>query len=503
MNENPARRIFVRASLLLALAFLFWVPFGFRGGVTGDAWILFMQAEQGSAFSDTAATRLLLPTAWVIGYALTPGSFIGFNLLLLALLFGKSWLIYLILRRFVEPLAFAAALLYLFLPVDRGIFYLGALGLHFNVFCCLLAIHFLLEYWRRRQLLAWFVVVFAQLFAVAASENAYPLLALAPVLLLLLEKRLSRRWLEVTLMWFVIPAFYAAWIIGIILLFPRAGQYQASLAGVDRSFGAIAEAFVAMTARHFYDFDLQLPENALYAALAVTAAVIAFFLLRSVPLKPPPHPWRWALAGLLILSLGIALYLPTTLRHDPVRTAFFSGIGAALTLAVLLWMIGGARFFPWLVAGCVGVFTLPLLAQHDATMRFSERQQEALLALVESVPALSADTVLVLFDPERELVRVFDSPIYPEYMVPVAYGDHSLRAILCFSLTADETCEFAEEAFSAPSLRTFAVQSPYERLVVVEYREGAFAVFDGDWQGYQPRSRIGERGTGRAAELFR
>jgi len=488
---------------LLLLTLLFWLPFGFLSGVTGDGWIYFMQTDEGNIFASASATRLFLPVVWVLTGVVAPGSFAGMNIVLLLLLFGKSWLIYRLARRLTgsAPFAFGAAVVYLCLPVDTGIFYMGALAIHFVVFCYLLAVDLLLTYWQGGRIGVLIPLVIAQLFAVGTYEPTYPFILLTPLILVALEKRISAKVIKTAILWYIVPGLYFMWYIGIMVTFPRAAQYQLEVAQVDRSIDAMLSSLLNIYRRHFIDGWAVSVDTPLFVILAAAAALIVFLLCRSLQ-RPTArfHPLHWIGIGLAVILVGVVLYLPTGIRDDTIRTFYFSGIGAALVISAAAWWISRQNrlIFSGIIAVGVALGCLTLLEQHADHVDLSETQQAVFTQFVELLPAVQPNTGIVIVDHSADwyLATLLEAPMYPEYIVPALYGDYSVRALWC---GADQVgtedgawCRFAPDQFTGYSLRSFFMVTPYDALIVVDYDGNEFTVAQtipvpGD---YNPEARI-------------
>ena len=482
---------------LALLTALLWLPFGLKVGFTGDDWTFFHQVDAGTVWSSASPLRLFIPIPWIIAYDLYPGSFAGFNLFLVLMIFGKGCLVYGILRRLnaVTALAFAAAVLSILLPADTGIFYIGALTIHFAVFCYLAAFYLLLVYWNTGRLSAVIALWIAQVLCVGNYELAYPLVLVTPLALLLLSPKINRRLIMTTLLWGVIPLINALWYVLIAVNFPRAFQYQGSLVA-NSSITAILTSVFNIYKRHFIDgwFATTAPP---YLAVGVLAGMVVFGvcfwlkrrerLAQHQPEREPStasHTRVFALGGLAIIGLGVALYLPTSVRDETLRTFYFSSVGAALTLATVFWW---AARRPLIFAVFVGIFagigTLRLLEQHQSYRDESDRQQAVLSALVEALPAVEPGSGIVVVDQTAEgfLTQTIHSAFYLEYTLPMLYQDYSLEAELCipgeFGTDQATRCRFTEDGLVISSLRTFYFFRPYDHLIVVRY-DGAFSVVD-------------------------
>lgn len=510
---------------LALLVILLWLPFGWEVGFTLDDWILFHQVDQGNAMSAASATRLFAPIPFMLAYSLNPGHFSAINLFLALLLFVKGILCYAVLRRLngAAPLAFAIAVLTILLPADRGVFYMGALTIQFALVSYLLAIYLLLAYWHRKRLSALLGMWIALLGSVGIYELVYPLIVVTPLILLWFHHRIDRRFIRVALLWYVIPLVNAIWYVFIVLNFPRAFAYQDSLSS-HPSIPEMLTSLLNIYRRHFIDswWTGGSSLNSAYVLLSVTTGALVFavalVLARRDRFKAVPRlSIILIIAGLVIVGLGTALYLPTSLRDETLRTYYFSSVGAAVTLAALLWRITPRQLvFAALVGGLAGVAVLRLLDQHQRFYDTSERQQAALTELVRVLPAPAPSSGIVVVDetPDAAFSNLIYFPPYLEYMLPTLYNDYSLEAELClpgdFGYGEQDRCRFTDDGMQIESWRTFTFVRSYGQLIFVRY-DGTFSLVDDltPYAGspipqYQPERRYlpGSSLPSRVADLF-
>lgn len=480
---------------LIGLAALLWLPVGFESGVTGDAWIYSMQVNQGDIFAHALPIRLFIPVPWLIAFAVTPGSFLGITLITFMLLVGKSWFLFLITRRLTsnERFAFTVAVIYLFLPVDTGIFYLGALAVHFSAFCYLVAVFCFLEYWQKRRMLPILVMAIAQLLACGIYEVVFVFAAITPLILILETKHVTGQVIRSAILWYIVPLLAGLWYIGIVLAFPRAIQYQAGIAQVDRSLGVMLRSLLRTIQHHFWDGWAITNTNFLPAAISA-ALIVALLMLIWHKTTKAPSLWNVPVGGAILIA-GIVLYLPTSLRDETLRTFYFSGIGAALVIAVIVERIHWRMLNAVVIALLVGTGCLSLLSQHREYIEQSRQQRAILSEMTEVLPQLKSGTGVVFIDRSGELLQVIGSPLYMEYMLPLVYGDFSLTGTLCQpeQVGSQETdrCYFGPASFNASGVRR-QVRVTYDSLVVVDYTNDGYQVrttLDGI-QNYAPEERL-------------
>ena len=132
---SPAARAVVAATVLLAITVTLWIPFGIQGNPQGDGWILMNRVASGEYwFFAENPTRLFAFVPWTLAYFLSPDGFTGIHILLIALLWGKAWMFYEILRRLPgcnDGFAFLTAALSIVYPASTQWLSLDAIeGLH-------------------------------------------------------------------------------------------------------------------------------------------------------------------------------------------------------------------------------------------------------------------------------------------------------------------------------------------------------------------------------------
>jgi hypothetical protein len=495
---------------LFCIVLILWLPFNLESGITGDAWIFFMQADEGDMFSQVSPLRLFIPVPWIIAQVLSPGEFAGINLVALFLIFGKSWLVFLLLTRLNTPrlFAFASAVLVIVIPVDQGIFYLGALAIHFAVFTFLLALLFFVEFYRTKRIYFLAGMALAQLFSVATYEVGYPLILLSPALLLLIEPKIDKAFIRTSTLWYMVPVLNAVWYLSIAIAFPRAVFYQSGLLQADLSIIAIVESLFGIYQRHLLEWLVPaytIGRSEILLAVIVAIFVISALIILSIDDKRTSsinfRPGLFILLGMIVIAGGVAVYLPSSLRDATVRTYYYSSIGAAVVFTALAFSISyrltsKTSVYMVLIAIITVIGLSHLFMQHRDYVRQSEQQKSMLLNFLLALPKVHPESSILIIDDsqDRSLIHTITSPFYLEYMVPALYADYSIASILC---SAEEVgtedrhrCRFSDDGFTAPSVRLFTLNSPYNQLITVRYNEDGFHLIESldyiDAVGYDP-----------------
>jgi hypothetical protein len=150
-----------------------------------------------------------------------------------------------------------------------------------------------------------------------------------------------------------------------------------------------------------------------YLRIAVALALFAFaplaWMLYGRTHKPrssiaDARYWILAAAGVAIVVMGFAMFLPTTWRDTNWRVFIYSSIGASLAVAVACWIAAslfrsGAR--PTFVALSTALFTvgsIHALEQHGFYFAQTQRQQEILAGIVASAPKVVSPVSFLLVD---------------------------------------------------------------------------------------------------------
>ena len=429
---------------LAALTAILWLPFGLNVMGIREEWItraFFADStEWGGA---ELVTRPGVVPMIAAAHYLTPDSFVAYNLLHAAFFFGKGFLLYLLLRRLLPlgaVIALLAAALFIVYPADAGLMTLRATHIHGAVFFYLLALYLLLRYWDRPRPLTLALMWLALGISASAYEAGYALIAASPLLLLWLEKRLSRRVVRVALLWYLPPLLALANLAYQMSAQPLSIQNRVLEAGIaaggrdGTSFlGEIVSGVALAFERHFLLGWQQaaslIGQNRLYAALGGAAAALLF--IAALLLRPPssretarPIGWfgRWAgllvAVGIIVVFLGIVVYLPTTRRYVDWRVYYYSSAGAALAVsaaAMFLSRLAGRRLaytvFSLLLSALIGLSVVRALHQHAGFRDVGLDEQYLLGSIAAQAPALErpAHFFLLPTGPDQMSVGMLDS----------------------------------------------------------------------------------------------
>jgi len=479
---------------LLVLTLLLWLPFGFNITCVLDGWHAIANIEAGLPW--IPAARPLVPLPFILAYLITPGSFVGFNIMLAFEFWLKAWLFYLALRQLRLPVnfAFALAALTLLSPIDPLFFYLSTYTLNTCIIFYLVALNGLLLFWKTRRPSAMALVWIGLSLCVLTYEVLYPIIFLTPLLLFSRGARFNRRFITAALMWLVIPIFGALRLALLALSSSVDFQYQSDLIAqapaFDSMIGGIGRVYIHTLLEGWW-MNLA-PATPLWLAIALVSGLlvggITFWLSRQN--RDQALNYRVIIGcGFVIIGLGVVMFLRTALFNQLGRIYFIPAFGAAFVFCGVFGWVSLRRLnSPLVFATLTGVLaalgSLQLLEQHSSFVTRTEAQQRVMLQMAEAIPRPVTETAVIVVDesPDRVLASVIPSSnnfIFP-YIATYLYADYDLFFTLCYlndaGLLSDNRCIFADDYVSAEHVewvrrsdRALVPYQRYDRALVLTY----------------------------------
>src|SRR5258708_7507671 len=391
----------------LALAAVLWLPIGIHKTGLIEEWSVYRSIDQGQSiwaneYFAGQYNRILGDLIYYAGYWLTPGSFVGLNYLFFLIVLGKGILFWGLLRRLnpaIPVLNFMVALLFIIYPADIAILNIRFPGYHVAIFFYLMAVNLLLMYWKHPSRAVMLGIWIALIMCLFNVEVAFPLVCVSPSLLFLRERRITRRLVSVTALWFVAPLLF---VIVTFITFKNPVAYQAGLLVAEpipaNQQLMVYGAFLAVAQYRSFVHSwietidrIKVSSTGLFVMLSLTfsAIVAACGLLqfRLTQKQPPPanSPYypRVILLGAAVVALGFLPFLPVPQRNAVERTYLMSSLGAALSLVVVILAI--SRIVPYrnvvftlVTSAVLGVAVLGALLRHQELLFYSLREQSIL-----------------------------------------------------------------------------------------------------------------------------
>lgn len=479
---------------LLLLVVILWIPFGLNVGFTTDDWHFFGEVDQGGYIS--MPLRPFTSVPWRIAGAISPESFVGANLLLLGMLYLKALLVFLIICAINIPmrLAFAVSALMAVYPADTGVFWISTLNLNFAIVNLLIAVWALLRFWHYRKLTSLIIMWMAIALALGTYEPTFLFAAVAPALLLLRNKRITKDFIRITGLWYAIPLIFGARYIYIVVTQPAAAGYQQRLFDPIAPLNEYLASAGIILRRHFLDGWLS-PDSPIHAnhlALAIMSACIVllsfWFLSRyagEAQIQTPRQTYRLLFGlGVAVMILGLLPYVVTSMRAGTLRTYYYSSAGAAMIVASLTgWLflekLNRALLFAGAIAALTVAGTYSLLQQHAEWAEWSLRQQNASAMLVRVLGTIEPETVVIVVDesPDKTFQSTLDGSWFLSNILNILYRDYSLRGVFCEPDTEEawgsmvETCQFDETGLIFKLRDIPMYVAPYDDFVLVRHLE--------------------------------
>ncbi len=529
---------------LAALVLTLWLPFGWK--VTGlyEEWFYMSYTDAGNPFRMlydppyNESYRPLTLAPYVLGYLLTPSSFLGFNIIAALCLLGKGTAMYSLVRRLVPDnlaLAFVSGALLVVYPADRALLTLRTTNLHAGVFLLLVALNLLILAWQRFRWTTLLAMLVAEGVALGIYDGGILLSFCGPVLLVWLRHGIDKRLVAVAALWWAVSISF---LFHLILTLRDPASYAAELlagSGVGnthflemlRSWAySVTRAYLRNFGTAWYEafrgLDWQDPYLYLSAGLTVFLIIPALWLhaRRDEETKPVVDTNRYlvlAALGVVAVLPGFAVYLPTVWRNSSWRVFLYSSIGAALAVGVACVLF--VRVFgQWqrivfvaLTSFLIGIATVHALAQHQGYFEYSQRQQQILANIISQAPHFEPGTTVLLVD--RTPTAAFKAwsmcslvSNCLEWALRYIYGDHTLRARYCAPgyhprKEFSEECRFEAHQVTISYIHYVTKEEmrtayPYASLVVFENSADGLNVVK-DLSGYRSESESDSYEPGR------
>lgn len=426
----------------------------------GDGWILKNRVARGLTLFGHEPTRALLSLPWAIAHLITPDSFVGVHLLFIAVLWAKGVAMFAIIRRLPganDGIALLTGALLIVHPASTWTIALDApLDRHWAVLFLLVSVVCLLEI-RRRNRWPWIAAMWAaQVVSLWTNEAILPSALAVPGLALWMHRdEHGHAWRSV-LWWLPVPILNAVHNILHHVGFALDAQWShgasraVSVLATDDGVAAMLASVGVAYRKHLVDCWARAvayaPDNwssgaaAFIAAIALLATVV--LLWRDADPADPRLGRFLLVAGLVVLGLGFAPFVPTSLRDTDGRSFIVSSVGATLAVVGAVQIVAGRK--PWsravavsLLGIAVGLGTSSLLGQRERYDRSSDAESALLRSIVEQAPRPDRGTVIAI-EFRRPPGRFFkQNGFWPranvfENALRYLYDDQSLHACLIF-----------------------------------------------------------------------
>lgn len=422
--QRGSRADFVALGTFLVLIIFLYAPFGIDSIGQSESWTHIAYFEgRPTKLAREAVARFWIYLPDFSARLISSNSFVGFHLLYLFMLFGKSVLLYAILRRLkiAHLIAFIFSILVLVYPVNSDFMNLRSTPHAFSKLALLISIYYVLDFRdnpsRSRLLGVWLSL----LFCVASYQNAFVIIALIPILWWWRRPRLSWSNFNLTVVWALIPAAQliytsllanAGWkYYGATYLTRTLRQERSVFEIASNQLEVIAKVYLETFAHGWREALNHLSHNewiapALAALLLVGIAAGYLTWQSSASMFPSSRQSVIGiLGGLFFILPAIAVMMWFEKYQSELwRMYIYVPIGAAAVVISLLLLlvrpIKGFRYRQALVIAVTLLLAFPafsrLFAQHAHFVNRANAKAKILMQIVEQAPAFEPDAELIL-----------------------------------------------------------------------------------------------------------
>jgi hypothetical protein len=353
--QSRAPQPYARNHLFVIAAYglmmiLLWLPFGLNAVTGGEEWAMISLAD--TTDFRIGGARPLLRLATEVGYLIYPDSLAGFFLVMCICILGKSISIYGIIHQLTPKLrsvAFASGALLMVAPLEYRLYDLTLLNYHFTAFTFAASVFFFIWHYNHphwlKLLMMWLLLLPTSLI----TEGVFPLLMVVPFLILWKEGHITRRFLKLSALWYVIPLAAIVYIASITLRSVSGASYQRSLIAADNSIATLVDVSWTLFRSHLWDRWLPSsniqntsiePQFVLISSiLTVLTFIMVRYLTREQQAESSQNQWWLFGIGSIGAFAGFAIFLITDLRLTYERTTFFSALGAMITGSLVIYVL--------------------------------------------------------------------------------------------------------------------------------------------------------------------
>jgi len=507
--------------MIFALVICLWLPFGLNRTVPAfEEWTVYTALQQGKPWLFIAEEAPTRPLIYAVYNLITLLSFpdlpVGYNLTLMGLFIAKAWFVYLILRRLIPQnpyIPLMTALLFIVYPADTGLFTFRAMGTQISLVLGLIAIYLLLRLWQQPRFWVWLVTPPIQVLCLWIMEGMFPVVFVAPFLLLWIDRRFSWRFWKVSVLWLIIPTVLFSMLVWSLVVPGNSGTYitrridEAQAQDVI-NISTMLNRTVSLYVRHISEWATLLTEFSRYASylpvglgVGLLMGVVSWQYLKGNPIQlTRGNNFLLLLAGLAIILIGYSPYLLVFYQYVHWRVYLISSLGAALFVSVVLyWLARRLRLLAiFLSVGLLALASVSALGQHAFYADTSVTIQRLFAQIVAQAPRVDPKATIILLDVAGNYRSQWATAAFDRVLssaLSYLYG-YPVKAAYC---TVNQLSMWGEVSCDMGSLgihRVFRGRHfvfPYRQMIVFRAKEnGEVDLIDQlpGAQGYNPSRLI-------------
>lgn len=458
---------FLAAAGFIIVIALLYLPFGFAAVAQWDEWTYraYIENMPWPRMDTELVLRPTVLTSQTIADILTKDSFVGFNLVYALLLWARPVMLYSILRQFnVRHLhAFLVAMIFLAYPVNARLMSLQSINVQFSYVSLLTATYLVFRYAvnpsRPILLCTWLALGLC----VGAYETAFALIFVAPLLWWFRDRKMKWHNLNLTFIWYIVPAAKAAYIF--LLLSTRRAFYRADIftSGteialsdlISQTIGRLLEVYQRSFAFGWFEAVHSIKQNPWLPLTVVMCALLgalAWLIWRTDKCARVPENRQLGLGlvtGLLLVlpSVGVLIWIDyyfNELRGLYLYVPIAAAIALFCLIALLTSPLAEIKYRNAAIVGLCLLLMLPalsrLLLQHQHYVTSANNKARILAQIVQLAPAIESQTrVLVLTEMSSEEfqgkhIEAFTSTALGHALYVIYEGQGAGRGSICPSI---------------------------------------------------------------------
>ncbi len=454
------------AGFFLVIALLY-LPFGFATVAQWDTWTYraYFENLPWPQLERELASRPFAPIPFSIAHAIESESFVGSNVVYALLLWMKTGLLYIILRKMNvhQYFAFLTVMLFLAYPVDTRVMSVQSTMAQFSFVSFLTATYLVLHYAAKPTRAKLIGIWLSLSLCIGVYESAYALIVVAP--LLWWRRTRNSRWhnLNLTIIWYIVPAAKVAYIF--LLLSTRRTFYQSDFFSsgsqialsdlFSQTIGRLLEvylrsfAFGWIEALHSIKQNPWLPLTVIMCGLL---GALAWLIWRTDKCARVPENRQLGfalVAGSLLILPCVGVLIWIDYYNNELRGLYlYIPVGAAIVLSCLIALltspIAKNKHRNAAIAGLCLLLMLPglsrLLLQHGHYVTSANNKARILAQIAQLAPAIDSETrVLVLSEMsskefQDKHIEAFTSTALGHALYMIYEGQGSGRGSICPSI---------------------------------------------------------------------
>ncbi|HCS39509.1 MAG TPA: hypothetical protein DIW44_07990 [Anaerolineaceae bacterium] len=518
------------SSIYLILILFYWAPFSWNLLPHLDLWTNPYYPEKAPQILDLIEipfslfkTRPFVFSFFHLGPMITPNSFIGYNIVIAITLYLKSIFTYALVKRILNgsiQIAFLAGVLAPIWPGESRIFELEYAAYHAGSLLVLISIYLLVCYWQKPKTFLLILSLYTLLWSLGFYEHAALTAITAPMIILIREKKITKRFIFVTSFWIVAPILKLL-SFGFSLLFKSTERsYELSMLDISHPFMTIIETIKFCYESNFVSWfnrlwdmvyskhSLITPKIINYSIFSCTIVVIVLiflFILNSKKKNQDDlpsftlinnHYRSFLIYCLASIYIAYFLFVPTSKRFLTIRTFIYPAVWTAISVSIILWIISFLRknkfkqqiIYILLTSIITGAAILTSLLGHAQIIDYEVNYFGDSFPIFNLVPAIKEKTVVVLIDntPKKSGFRIRGTNRLITRVLRFVYNDNSIRGIVCRQDDPGQTCVFEKEYLVTPVVsglinsinpRTTIIDSnndekeifTYDQMIILDY----------------------------------